>query len=63
MIDFLLNFVFINYLTVKGQLWVTDEEVVSLIRRSSLRFVSVKFDLRISDTGLTRYLNVRLGVN
>ena len=42
MIDFLLNFVFINDLTVKGQLWVTDEEVVSLIRCSSLRFVSVK---------------------
>ena len=42
MIDFLLNFVFINDLTVKGQLWVTEEEVVSLIRCSSLRFVSVK---------------------
>ena len=42
MINFLLNFVFINDLTVKGQLWVTDEEVVSLIRCSSLRFVSVK---------------------
>ena len=42
MIDFLLNFVFINNVTVKGHLWVTDEEVVSLIRCSSLRFVSVK---------------------